>query len=51
MEINELVNKIIFQYFDRRAVPFPTNEQMVYDSGEDLKAKLKSIISGNRFRR
>ena len=40
-----------FQYFDRRAVPFPTNEQMVYDSGEDLKAKLKSIISGNRFRR
>lgn len=40
-----------FQYFDRRAVPFPTNEQMVYDSAEDLKAKLKSIISGNRFRR
>lgn len=40
-----------FQYFDRRAVPFPTNEQMVYDSGEDLKAKLKFIISGNRFRR
>ena len=40
-----------FQYFDRRAVPFPTNEQMVYDSGEDLKAKLKYIISGNRFRR
>jgi hypothetical protein len=30
-----------YQYFDRRAVPFPTNEQMVYDSGEDLKAKLK----------
>ena len=40
-----------FQYFDRRAVLFPTNEQMVYDSGEDLKAKLKSIISGNRFRK
>ena len=40
-----------FQYFDRRAVPFPTNEQMVYDSGEDLKAKLKAIISGNRFRK
>jgi hypothetical protein len=40
-----------FQYFDRRAVPFPTNEQMVFDSGENLKAKLKSIISGNKFRR
>ncbi len=31
-----------------RRVPFPTSEQMVYDTGEDLKAKLKSII--NRFR-
>lgn len=38
-------------YFDRRAVPFPTNEQMVYDSGEDLKAKLKAIITRNKFRR
>lgn len=40
-----------FQYFDRRAVPFPTNEQMIFDTGEDLKAKLKSIITNNRFRR
>lgn len=39
------------QYFGRRAVPFPSNEQMVYDSGEDLKAKLKSIITRNKFRR
>ena len=31
-----------------RRVPFPTNEQMVYDTGEDLKAKLKNIIG--RFR-
>ena len=31
-----------------RQVPFPTSEQMVYDTGEDLKAKLKSIIG--RFR-
>jgi hypothetical protein len=38
-------------YFDRRAVPFPSNEQMVYDSGEDLKAKLKDIIFRNKFRR
>jgi hypothetical protein len=28
-----------------RRVPFPSNEQMVYDSGEDLKLKLKAIIS------
>lgn len=39
------------QYFGRRAVAFPSNEQMVYDSGEDLKAKLKSIITRNKFRK
>jgi len=38
-------------YFEQRAVPFPSNEQMVYDSGEDLKAKLKDIIVRNKFRR
>ncbi len=38
-------------YFDKRAVPFPSNEQMVFDCGEDLKAKLKDIITRNRFRR
>jgi hypothetical protein len=27
-----------------RRVPFPSSEQMVYDTGEDLKAKLKNII-------
>ncbi len=37
--------------FDRRLVPFPSNEQMVYDTGEDLKAKLKDIIVRNRFRK
>ncbi|WP_394748580.1 hypothetical protein [Spongiimicrobium salis] len=31
------------------ALPFPTNEQMVYDAGEDLKARLKRIISRHRF--
>lgn len=38
-------------YFERRAVAFPSNEQMVYDTGEDLKAKLKNIITRNKFRR
>ncbi|WP_345145315.1 hypothetical protein [Flavobacterium ginsengiterrae] len=37
-------------YFDRRAVAFPNNEQMVFDTGEDLKAKLKDIIVKNKFR-
>ena len=36
--------------FNRRAVPFPNNEQMIYDTGEDLKIKLKNIIVQNRFK-
>ena len=39
-----------YSYFDKRAVQFPTNEQMVYDTGEDLKNKLKNIILRNSFR-
>lgn len=31
-------------------VPFPPNEQMIYDSGEDLKAQLKRIINSYKFR-
>ena len=40
-----------YSNFDRRVVPFPSNEQMVFDTGNDLKAKLKDIISKNKFRR
>lgn len=31
------------------AVPFPSNEQMVYDAGEDLKQRLKNIITQQKF--
>jgi len=34
---------------DLAAVPFPTNEQMVYDAGEDLKSRLKYILMQQRF--
>lgn len=37
-------------YFNKRAVPFPNNEQMVFDTGEDLKARLKNIIVSNKIR-
>ena len=30
-------------------VPFPSNEQMVYDAGEDLKNNLKTILNTQRF--
>lgn len=33
-----------------RLLPFPSNEQLVYDTGEDLKLKLKQIINSYRFR-
>ena len=39
-----------YSYFDKRAVAFPSNEQMVYDTGEDLKIKLKELINRNTFR-
>ena len=32
-----------------KSVVFPTNEQMIYDTGSDLKKKLKAIISRNKF--
>lgn len=35
----------LLPFLERRAVPFPTEEQMIYDSGEDLKAQLKRIIN------
>lgn len=40
-----------YSYFSKKAVPFPTNEQMVYDTGEDLKIKLKELINRNTFRK
>lgn len=33
-----------------RSVHFPSNEQMIYDAGSDLKQRLKNIISKNKFR-
>lgn len=35
----------LIPFLERRAVPFPTEEQMIYDTGEDLKLKLKNIIN------
>jgi len=34
---------------DERSVPFPSNEQMVYDAGEDVKQRLKGILTKHRF--
>ena len=39
-----------FPNFDKKTVPFPSNEQMIYDAGEDLKNKLKGILNQNPLR-
>jgi hypothetical protein len=39
-----------YSYFDNISLVFPTNEQIVYDTAEDLKSKIKYIISRNSFR-
>lgn len=36
--------------FNQRPIPFPSNEQMVFDTGEDLKGKLKNVIVRNKIR-
>lgn len=33
-----------------KAISFPTNEQIIYDTGNDLKNQLKAIITRNKFR-
>ncbi|MDI1255254.1 MAG: hypothetical protein PSV16_04055 [Flavobacterium sp.] len=43
------VDKEYYDNFNRTRVPFPSNEQMVFDTGEDLKLKLKEILVRNRF--
>lgn len=35
----------LIPFLEKRAVPFPTEEQMIYDTGEDLKLQLKNIIN------
>tara|TARA_R110002012_G_scaffold322096_1_gene555360 strand:+ start:48351 stop:49535 length:1185 start_codon:yes stop_codon:yes gene_type:complete len=40
----------LISFLGLAAVPFPSNETMVYDAGEDLKARLKSIVTRQQFR-
>jgi len=44
------INKENLGFLSYKHVSFPSNEQMIYDSGEDLKKKIKGILSRNRFR-
>lgn len=37
--------------FRNGPIPFPNNQQMVFDTGEDLKNQLKGIIKQHKFRK
>lgn len=37
------------KFIRNKAVPFPTNEQMVLDAGQDIKNNLKNILRRNKF--
>ena len=39
-----------YSYFDRSPIPFPSSEQKVYDTGKDLRPKIREIINQNEFR-
>ncbi len=39
----------LIRFLGLQSVPFPTNEQMVYDAGEDIKNRLKNIITRYQF--
>lgn len=36
-------------WINRKFAPFPSSEQMVYDTGEDLKAKIKAIVKRQKY--
>lgn len=36
-------------WINKKFVPFPSSEQMVYDTGEDLKAKIKAIVKRQKY--
>ncbi len=38
-------------FLARGPMPFPSSEQMVYDTGEDIKQKLKAILTRNPVKR
>lgn len=39
----------LIKFLSARSVQFPSNEQMVYDAGEDLKNNIKNIIKRHKF--
>lgn len=47
---NRALETTLLPFLNNRRVPFPTEEQMIYDTGENLKQQLKNIISSYTIR-
>ncbi len=43
------IRKEIIEFLDKRPVPFPTNEQMIYDAAQDIKMQFKDILNSAKF--
>lgn len=43
------LSKQQLHYINNKFIPFPSNEQMVFDSGENLKQRIKQIVSNYKF--
>nr|WP_321246844.1 hypothetical protein [uncultured Psychroserpens sp.] len=44
------IDGVYLDYISNRRVIFPNTDQMIFDTGEDLKLRLKDIITGYNFR-
>ena len=39
-----------YTYFNNKVLPFPDTQQMIYDTGEDLKNRIKAVLNSNKLR-
>ncbi|MDQ5929599.1 MAG: hypothetical protein QG594_1379, partial [Bacteroidota bacterium] len=38
-----------YLYFNNKVLPFPDTQQMIYDTSEDLKNKIKDVLKNNNL--
>ena len=43
------LDKEVLEYTQNKRIPFPSNEQMIYDAGMDIKAKFNDILRNAQF--
>jgi hypothetical protein len=43
------IRREILEFLDKHPIPFPTNEQMVYDAAQDIKMQFKDILNNAQF--